>query len=1699
MNNMQFWQQQLMCKQLQDPQRQQQLQQLDEGARHPSPHNQLSAVAKPATGNQPPATLNEMPVNDAYNYVWPNDFVGGMHNLPNNSLIFTAGNTNWVQSNISPAMHNLVNGVVLSDCQSDTMRSVGFMSHQIDQTYHGIPVSGTSTVNQYSHLGISNNCHDLVTEADATHAKASYTSRTFQTDQRSAAQVCLQDKTLATTHNFKGKHFFGNSPVQDLGNDVTSGSFQSTNNLQHSVHFQEFHGRQEQDSSVNLQGKQISQVGTSSGVASLDPIEQKLLFGTDDDNCGFSFGGSLISSMGVDMHGHSSENDHVVAFPSIQSGSWSALMQDAVQASSSNNRLQEEWTGLNSQKSEQLMVKPPIMTNDNGKRPSAWDDRNLQSASSLTSTTVPLFNDADSILGSFTSPSDQHCFKSAHEENNGVSTEAPHASFLSTAKGAHNSEFYHSCDQSQLSEGGLHAQRPSTSGVWSGQRIKRHDKNPGDIRLKSQNVGSGWGDQQNLSMSNVSLQSDTRLNGWKTSHPLACRGGNTSNYHENDENLWNTSENHVNLNSGLQPLKPYNGSPKFQAEDSLVGNLNSNNLILNQDMRQQASNAQQSVLGRHFALNMCVNSEIDQDVEKKQNQPSKRQKIWESSASTTVERLGDNHENERDHGTVNLGDGYVGNLTTEKSLLTGKDQYSPVSGSQRFSIQSCQHTVDSKMLQNSLGSLRTVGPSFPPNHKFVGKTQFAGHKASSDPTIVSKMIAVGTKELQSRNTMPVCASNSSFDGSTAQYSQNETISQTSNNMLELLHKVDRSRNDNSVNASDLPAQAAAETSVTHTHFDWSSNLRGFGLRLAPPSQRQPPLKYAPLSQKSIDDANNWQLDKEAGCQNQPLSNSTSSVRPVPSLDEACKRENCDKMSSLYVHKHEEHPEANEHFIFSSAVASDIPLAGNQLQEQQQLLQQQHISSTQDHQVQQQQQQHISDSTLHDVQDQSVKFSFSNQANARQRVQNSSLVRQPCDSHIMAVPGQSVQTSLPALAGRFPTPGDASFAETPVPVGSQFSSGGTDYTNSTFASFSQTTSSGQQLPVVGTKSFSQSSISGMSQQVAFQKMLHNMWRNISPQQQQAGINRQILAANILQSIVNNDRITSLWGMPKEGDQVNKEGSATPEVGTSSANSQKEEDPLWGKSLNLMHTEKVDDVCKSISASQGEEAAVTKPPLDGGSTVQTSTLVHNHQHDTPCSPVLHSPLTSIASSSSDIGISGCMSKPSDVQQQNYSLLHQLQSTKASDSDVNNLTGKGPKGVGFNASQMNFNIDQRFDHRQNNIFRIPADGKVGPASHISFPPDSKPPSFALNDSDESNPSTSTAGQHDLQAHMHTTSTTSTANIMGGSDCTNIGPQMVPSWLDCYGTYQNGRSVAVCDAQRSQIAAIQQYFLQKSPATRDDNYLEQRLDSSHIGSYRQGTLATKSTPSEASPSLLPPDIMDHDIIVRSKKRKIATDVPWNKMVTEPQRLPSFSMTELDWAQAANRFIGKVDDEAETMEDGPFVPQSHRRLILTTQLMHQLIPAVPAVTLKEAVASYRSVTFTIAKSALADACSLVTSPESDSHVLLGNKNMTLGELKTSTKVENDIFSKLMEDFIGRSKKVGTDFSRLDGKTSLLDVRLECQELERFSIMNRLVKFHGRNHADAVGVSYISGAYRRNIFPQSYITALPVSGNLPEGVLCLSL
>lgn len=78
-------------------------------------------------------------------------------------------------------------------------------------------------------------------------------------------------------------------------------------------------------------------------------------------------------------------------------------------------------------------------------------------------------------------------------------------------------------------------------------------------------------------------------------------------------------------------------------------------------------------------------------------------------------------------------------------------------------------------------------------------------------------------------------------------------------------------------------------------------------------------------------------------------------------------------------------------------------------------------------------------------------------------------------------------------------------------------------------------------------------------------------------------------------------------------------------------------------------------------------------------------------------------------------------------------------------------------------------------------------------------------------------------------------------------------------------------------------------------------------------------------------------------------------------------------------------------------------------------------------------------------------------------------------------------------------YGRLDKKASILDLRVEFQDLEKFSIINRFAKFHGRGQADGEASSSDAAANAPKPFPQRYVIAVPVPKNLPERVQCLSL
>lgn len=72
---------------------------------------------------------------------------------------------------------------------------------------------------------------------------------------------------------------------------------------------------------------------------------------------------------------------------------------------------------------------------------------------------------------------------------------------------------------------------------------------------------------------------------------------------------------------------------------------------------------------------------------------------------------------------------------------------------------------------------------------------------------------------------------------------------------------------------------------------------------------------------------------------------------------------------------------------------------------------------------------------------------------------------------------------------------------------------------------------------------------------------------------------------------------------------------------------------------------------------------------------------------------------------------------------------------------------------------------------------------------------------------------------------------------------------------------------------------------------------------------------------------------------------------------------------------------------------------------------------------------------------------------------------------------------------------RLDQSSSIVDIKIESQELEKFSTINRFAKFHVKAHQSTADPT----STVQTTIPQRYVTALPLPRTLPEGLDCLSL
>lgn len=382
-NDMQLLQQQMMFKQMQDIQRQQQLQQFDD-ARQQGSQNQISGFTRQSTGGQYQSYINGTSVSDS-------------------SEMFM----NRAHLGAPSAAQGVYNQLMFSPEKGQSFPSTMLVPQQLDESNYRFPISsGRGGMGQYSPLqGMDRDSCSLLTKASGHSMKPTMQPVGFSGSPLGNLNTVSADHFALSQmgrskQGFQVKNLFDQIPNQGFDGGMRLGNIQQKSSLQTNGSFPEFQGGQDGASWLGTTQQKVTQLDASQYFVPLDPIEQKILYNMDHSMWDSSLGKCTNVSNG------SSENnlihsDSSNAFPSIQSGSWSALMQSAVaEASSSDTGIQEEWSGLTFQNTEPSTENLQSNIVDSKKEQSAWFENSMHSASSLSSRPYVNFNDS-SMSSSF--------------------------------------------------------------------------------------------------------------------------------------------------------------------------------------------------------------------------------------------------------------------------------------------------------------------------------------------------------------------------------------------------------------------------------------------------------------------------------------------------------------------------------------------------------------------------------------------------------------------------------------------------------------------------------------------------------------------------------------------------------------------------------------------------------------------------------------------------------------------------------------------------------------------------------------------------------------------------------------------------------------------------------------------------------------------------------------------------------------------------------------------------------------------------------------------------------------------------------------------------------------------------------------------------------------------------------------------------
>ncbi|KAL2322102.1 hypothetical protein Fmac_026481 [Flemingia macrophylla] len=1582
MNDMQLLQQQAMLNQI-ELQRQQQFHQLE--VRQQSSINPASSISKQAVASNSASLINGIPINEPSNLVWQQSEL-----VPNNA--------NWLQHGASPVMQGSSNGLVLSPEQ---LRLMGLAPNQGEQSLYGLPISGSrGTPNLYSNIQADKPAVSQVSvqhqhqysriQGDKLALPHISSGHSFPVHQYASIsdQTNTNDGTSVSRQEIQGKNMFG-SLAQGINSGLDMENLQQVNSEQRDVPIEDFNGRQElAGSSDTSQDKVVGQVAPSQNAATLDPTEEKILFGSDDslwDGFGWSSGFNMLDS-----------TDSFGGVPSVQSGSWSALMQSAVAETSSNEMgIQEEWSGLIIRNTERSSGSERPSTIDSSKQQSVWADNHLQSAPNINSRPFLRPDDLNrpSTTGNYSGHPGYH--------QSGVDTAQERQDRLQTDSSQRSIPQF-------LERGKWLDCSPQQKPLAEGNHVYGHAANTSSLEVHEKVVSGSWTHQQMLSSPNSREEPFNRSNGWNAMKSPAPNNNASMKIRENEnilqrhhdkptqedmgqvQKMWEPDSD-TNSSVGLEHAKSP-GNMQVRGEDSSMNGIaaipNSGATWVSRQSNQQLPNVDAwrhtDSVGSYrrnegagkYRHHMEKNPLVLESLKNEKSEGEAHDMENSNKKDKSADSLASNSSHHRT-GSLRENPSFDGDLHSPKFSGQGnrrpgtrKFQYHPLGDVGGVDVEPYgnKHVINSQPMHHQpAGGLKGQDQSYPGQSKYSYSDGNYNEMEKGDLKTIDDNASKSMLPSQIPKTL------TSFDRTVGNYASNKTAS-PSQNILELLHKVDQSREHGiatNTSTSNRPLSSrvmdaeSSDGSIVHTPRNQSSLSQGFGLQLAPPTQRLPMASCrAPpyVASETGDKGDTWL----AATQTFPSQESSHELR-----------NNISGSSGQLFDKGSQYSTLGN---IPQAFTSGFPFPRIHTQNQ-------------------------------------------NVANLGGQVANAQ-----CDSATFVD-----RTTSTSQVDEYCEGAQTSQSEM---QSSQDMSQMVDGMNQIHAGDPT-----MKISTLEAGTASHPSVTA-SLQGAPSKILHHVWTTVSNKQH----------PNALKT-------------PSHPQQIN--------ICETTAGSQKPGIEDSEKDGNLsgqqVLPESFDTVEEIASASQVK-----------------------------CTP--DASQLSPAATSKDIEDFGRSLRPNNFLHQNFSMLNQVQSMKNMEIDTSNRDFKRFK-VSDNVmeKQVDSNHGQQ-SYGYNNIVKdLSGNSSSVPPSDPSLLSFSKKP----GDARDTNASSQEVVGYGQMNSLNVTNNNKLTSVK--SEHPMINPQMAPSWFEQYGTFKNGKMLQMYDVRTMtpQKVLEQSLIRNESGSLHIANSMEQVSSLSvagQLGNAGKNPMLTSAASDLPSQLLLPPAVEPDLSSMRPKKRKSSSSelVPWHRDLSQgSERLQDISAAELEWAQAANRLIEKVEDDAELVEDLPM--KSKRRLVLASQLMQQLLNAPPAAVLSADVKlHHESVVYSVARLVLGDACSSVSWSEKDTLMSSGSKNLLPDKLKSSEKIDQYILK--VEDFAGRVKKLENDILRLDSRASILDLRVECQDLERFSVINRFAKFHGRGQNDGAETSSSDAAANaQKSCPQKYVTAVPMPRNLPDRVQCLSL